>query len=138
MLSLVDHFLCSVMQRVRLEELVYRDELTGLFNYRFFQVALAAEIRRASRTQKSFGLMFLDLDNFKDINDQYGHSVGSLLLQKIAQILKLELRLSDIIVRWRPGKNEKSLGGNRCFGNRHYRQFSGEIKPRIPLHISAS
>ena len=99
-LTLIHQSLYTHMKTKQLEELVYRDELTGLFNYRFFQLALEAEIKRAERSNRNFGLMFLDLDNFKCINDQYGHSTVSSLLQKVAQVLCADLRRTDIIIRW--------------------------------------
>ena len=63
------------------QELIYKDDLTGVYNYRYLEVALETEIRRAQRFQMNFALLFIDLDNFKPINDRYGHLSGSLVLK---------------------------------------------------------
>lgn len=82
------------------QALLYLDELTGLFNYRYLDVALDSELRRASRYQNSFSLLFIDLDDFKKINDCYGHLVGSAILRQFAAVLKEELREVDTIIRY--------------------------------------
>ncbi|NRA43601.1 MAG: GGDEF domain-containing protein [Oligoflexales bacterium] len=82
------------------QALLYLDELTGLFNYRYLDVALDSELRRASRYQNSFSLLFIDLDDFKKVNDRYGHLVGSGVLKQFAKVLKEELREVDTIIRY--------------------------------------
>jgi diguanylate cyclase (GGDEF)-like protein len=82
------------------QALIYRDDLTGLYNYRYLDVALDTEIRRAQRFQSSFCLLFIDLDNFKPINDTYGHLSGSMVLKQVANILMEELREIDSIFRY--------------------------------------
>ncbi len=82
------------------QALLYRDDLTGLFNYRYLDIALDSELRRAQRFQTSFSLLFLDLDNFKLVNDQYGHLIGSNLLKKVAETLVGTLREVDTIIRY--------------------------------------
>ena len=82
------------------QALLYLDELTGLFNYRYLDVALDSELRRASRYQNSFSLLFIDLDDFKKVNDRFGHLVGSGVLKQFAKILKEELREVDTIIRY--------------------------------------
>lgn len=82
------------------QALVYQDELTGLFNYRYLDVCLDAEIRRAQRYQSSFCLLFIDLDNFKPVNDQHGHLSGSEVLKQVAHVLKEDLREVDSVFRY--------------------------------------
>ena len=82
------------------QALLYLDELTGLFNYRYLDVALDSELRRASRYQNSFSLLFIDLDDFKKVNDRFGHLVGSGVLKQFAKVLKEELREVDTIIRY--------------------------------------
>lgn len=82
------------------QALLYRDDLTGLFNYRYLDLALDSEIRRAQRFQTSFSLLFLDLDNFKLVNDRYGHLIGSGLLKKVAETLAGTLREVDTVIRY--------------------------------------
>jgi diguanylate cyclase (GGDEF)-like protein len=67
-----------------LEKYVYQDDLTQVFNYRRLYVDIEDSIRKAKLTGKNFCLVFIDIDNFKKINDHYGHFVGSSLLQKLS------------------------------------------------------
>ncbi|AKH19684.1 hypothetical protein AAY24_04150 [Sedimenticola thiotaurini] len=83
----------------RLEQLSARDPLTGLYNRRKFEQFLDYEVDRATRHQRSFCLIMIDLDNFKHINDTYGHPVGDMALQKLALLLMEQTRKSDVIAR---------------------------------------
>ena len=65
-----------------------RDPLTGLFNHAYFQDQLANELSRCKRYNHKLGLLFIDVDNFKQINDTIGHQGGDLVLKTIADILK--------------------------------------------------
>lgn len=76
------------------------DDLTGLYNYRYLESALNNEIRRALRYNHAFTVMFIDLDQFKSINDHYGHLIGSLVLKQVADVLKNVLREIDSIIRY--------------------------------------
>ena len=76
------------------------DGLTGLFNRRFFDETLEGEINRAIRYDGSFSLIFFDLDNFKNLNDTWGHQAGDLTLKRVAEILILEKRTEDIACRY--------------------------------------
>jgi diguanylate cyclase (GGDEF)-like protein len=71
----------------RNEELTRRDDLTGLFNDRYFHHQLSEELKKAKRTGKNISLLFLDLDNFKSINDTYGHLIGSRTLAEVGGLL---------------------------------------------------
>src|SRR5690606_5555788 len=70
------------------QALLYRDDLTGLFNIRYLEVALESEVRRAQRFATNFSLLFIDLDNFKMINDKFGHLAGSSILGQVARSLQ--------------------------------------------------
>ncbi len=83
-----------------LQELAVRDYLTGCFNRRYFTEILQIELKKSSRYDKSFGCIMLDVDDFKKINDNYGHPFGDEVLKKIADILRDNLRESDIIGRY--------------------------------------
>jgi diguanylate cyclase (GGDEF)-like protein len=80
------------LDNVALHETVQRqavtDELTGLFNHRRFQEGLATEIERARRFGQGLGLVLLDIDNFKSVNDTYGHQVGDRVLREVAGVLQ--------------------------------------------------
>ncbi len=84
----------------RLRELVYRDGLTGLYNHRFFQEALAQELSRADRYKTSVSLILFDIDHFKKVNDSYGHQAGDLVLMNVARAVSSSIRPTDIIARY--------------------------------------
>lgn len=86
-------------EREELETLVNHDPLTGLPNRRLFWDRLESAVRRSQRTDRAFGLLFIDLDNFKQVNDHNGHRVGDDVLVRIARALKSCLRESDTIAR---------------------------------------
>lgn len=82
------------------EDLVYLDDLTHLFNSRYLQLVLEKDLKSASKDDKPFSLLFLDLDHFKSINDTHGHLIGSKLLVEVARVLKGCVRDNDIVCRW--------------------------------------
>ena len=83
----------------KLQRLAGEDGLTTLMNRRFFYETLERELQRCRRFGHSFGLVYIDLDNFKHVNDHYGHSVGDQLLVKVAEVLSTRLRKSDVVAR---------------------------------------
>lgn len=83
----------------RLKYLAENDPMTGLSNRSFFEAHLRAEIHRATRVGGQLGLLFLDIDNFKLVNDSLGHDMGDQLLQQIAQRLSIVMRDGDIVCR---------------------------------------
>ncbi|MFC5478400.1 EAL domain-containing protein [Massilia suwonensis] len=83
----------------RIHELAYFDHLTGLPNRRFLAEELDKVLARSERSGQVGAVLFLDLDNFKLLNDTMGHDVGDLLLRQVAQRLKLALRHSDQLAR---------------------------------------
>ncbi|GAB4262072.1 MAG: hypothetical protein Kow0092_12150 [Deferrisomatales bacterium] len=84
----------------KVRKLVITDELTGLYNSRYLLEFLDYEIDRARRYGTSLSLVFLDLDFFKDINDTYGHLVGSRLLTEMGQVIRKHIRKSDMAARY--------------------------------------
>ncbi|MGI8707461.1 MAG: diguanylate cyclase [Actinomycetota bacterium] len=85
--------------RAQLEQLAHTDSLTGLYNHRFFYERLRAELTRASRIHDSVTVLMLDIDDFKKLNDVYGHGVGDQVLVNIAEILNDMVRASDVVCR---------------------------------------
>jgi len=81
-------------------ELAITDELTGLYNRRHFYKGLESEISRTQRYGRSFSLVMLDLDGFKQYNDNFGHANGDAALKSIAQTLQSALRKADIAFRY--------------------------------------
>lgn len=101
--KLSDHFnrLLSTLQEYqsRLQTYSERDPLTGLYNRRKFDEFLNLEVERGRRHNRTFSLLLLDVDNFKTINDSYGHPVGDLALKELAAVLNRRLRRTDLIAR---------------------------------------
>jgi diguanylate cyclase (GGDEF)-like protein/PAS domain S-box-containing protein len=96
------------LTRQQLHFLAYHDSLTGLPNRRLFHDLLEQCLKQAHRHSLQVGVLFLDLDNFKDVNDTHGHAVGDQILIKTASCLSQHLRESDIICRW--GGDEFVIG----------------------------
>ncbi|MFZ3072587.1 MAG: diguanylate cyclase [Thermodesulfobacteriota bacterium] len=84
----------------RLIELSVTDDLTQVFNYRYFYARLNEEVNRSIRNRREFSLVLMDIDDFKKYNDTYGHRQGDMILAKLAGLLKATLRKTDIIVRY--------------------------------------
>jgi diguanylate cyclase (GGDEF)-like protein len=86
-------------EKRRAFDLASHDHLTGLPNRRMFHELGVSHLSRAKRSRQHYGLMFIDLDRFKTVNDALGHHVGDLLLQTVATRLRSALRESDVIAR---------------------------------------
>ncbi|RDH45267.1 bifunctional diguanylate cyclase/phosphodiesterase [Zooshikella ganghwensis] len=80
------------------KEMAERDALTKLYNRRTFTSCLDRVISRANRKSKKVALLYIDLDNFKFVNDKFGHEAGDILLKTFAERLQLSVRTTDIIV----------------------------------------
>jgi len=89
-----------VDDKERFEELSILDDLTGLYNRRYLFEAFSKEIKRRDRTGKTFSIMMLDLDHFKEVNDEFGHLTGDMVLSKTAKKIKENLRESDMAFRY--------------------------------------
>jgi diguanylate cyclase (GGDEF)-like protein len=82
-----------------LERMAMTDYLTGLPNRVQFDQAMATEMQRAKRSGKSFGLLCLDLDGFKGVNDEFGHAAGDEVLCEVARRLQRQVRIGDTVAR---------------------------------------
>ncbi len=82
------------------KDLIYIDDLTGLHNYRYLQVMLDQEIRRADRYGQELSMIFMDLDHFKGVNDSHGHLAGSRVLREVADLLRGCIREVDLAFRY--------------------------------------
>ncbi|HYH91259.1 MAG TPA: diguanylate cyclase [Solirubrobacteraceae bacterium] len=92
------------IENVGLHETIQRqavtDELTGLFNHRRFQEVMTAEVERVRRFEQELGLIMLDIDNFKRVNDTYGHLQGDHVLREVARVLREASREVDEPARY--------------------------------------
>ncbi len=94
---------CAPYQERRADEAQRQaaaDELTGLSTYRVLRERLVFEIERSKRSSERFAVLFLDLDRFKQVNDQFGHEAGNDILIAVAEEIKTAVRASDVAARY--------------------------------------
>jgi diguanylate cyclase (GGDEF)-like protein len=84
----------------RLKETSFKDEVTGLYNRRFFSLRLEEELSRYRRFNHPVSVVLLDLDGFKAVNDEFGHTVGDDTLREVAQILMKHSRGINVVSRY--------------------------------------
>lgn len=102
-MDLLEHgadYVAIAIERAFLYEKLKNDELTNLYNMSYINQAIDLEIERSQRFDSVFSLIFMDMDNFKKVNDRYGHLVGSRVIVEIAQLLHQNLRKLDIVSRY--------------------------------------
>jgi diguanylate cyclase (GGDEF)-like protein len=120
------------VENVDLHETVQRqavtDELTGLFNHRRFQEVMSAEVERARRYDQEMGLIMLDIDNFKQVNDTYGHVQGDMVLREVARVLRQSARDVDEPARY--GGEEMAVALPQTDLDGAYR-FAERVRQRI-------
>jgi diguanylate cyclase (GGDEF)-like protein/PAS domain S-box-containing protein len=104
LLQLMALFVAAALERAahaeRIQQLAFYDALTGLPNRVLFADRISQALAAAKRYNRGFSVMYLDLDEFKAINDRYGHPVGDLVLRAVAERLIVTLRDSDTIARF--------------------------------------
>jgi diguanylate cyclase (GGDEF)-like protein len=98
-LSIVANYISSY-QLKRFKENSIRDHLTGLLNRRYFDVTLEDKVDRGESKGIVYGIMLMDIDNFKKYNDQYNHATGDIILQKVSSFLVGTLEASAIACRY--------------------------------------
>ena len=92
--------IAALEQVKRLQDLAYLDTLTGLANRRFLEQTLEARLNEVSRYGWTLGVIMMDIDHFKAINDTYGHKAGDRVLQMVARTLRGATRSYDLVGRW--------------------------------------
>lgn len=109
-------------------ELSETDPLTGVANVRRLQIRLDEELARAQRAQTAFALFAIDLDDFKEVNDKHGYSIGDQLLTGVARAIQEELRPVDLLVR-RGG--DEFLVLTPLIGGRDFEELAGRLRQTI-------
>lgn len=84
----------------KLQGMVVRDGMTGLFNHSFMEQLISDAINRSKRSKSPLSLLMIDVDSFKKINDTYGHNAGDDALKRLAKILETSKRSTDYLGRW--------------------------------------
>lgn len=140
-----DHDLQLTQLNQQLQQLVHTDEVTGLFNKRRLQEHLEMEVARAKRYAECFSCLMIDIDDFKKINDTFGHQAGDEVLRQTGLLLRQSLRISDFVARY--GGEEftiilprtNSAGAYRVAENLRLAFKSHEFKiPSASLYITIS
>jgi diguanylate cyclase (GGDEF)-like protein len=101
--SIIDSLSLSIANlklRATLRQQSIRDPLTGLYNRRYMEETLERELLRASRNHESVGVIMLDIDNFKNFNDTFGHQAGDVLLQSLGHFFHSHVRGEDVACRY--------------------------------------
>lgn len=102
--SLIGNNISLIIDKIKLfqesQRLAVTDAMTGVYNVRYFYDALHKEIARARRYHNTFSLVLFDIDDFKALNDAYGHQAGDNVLRSLAAILKDASRKTDIVARY--------------------------------------
>jgi diguanylate cyclase (GGDEF)-like protein len=84
----------------RVRQLAYLDGLTGIFNRRFFEMRITEEIERAKRFESNLAVIMIDIDQFKRLNDEFGHLLGDEVLRQVSSIFSDHLRKIDVVCRY--------------------------------------
>src|SRR5437899_5102719 len=84
----------------RVKQLAYLDGLTGIFNRRFFELRIAEELERARRFNTGMAVVMVDIDQFKRLNDEFGHLLGDEVLRQVSSVFHQQLRKTDVVCRY--------------------------------------
>ncbi len=103
-----------------LEGLVYLDALTGVPNRRYMELRVQQAVQEVAHFDRKIGLLMIDLDDFKGVNDRHGHDVGDLALKLLSKVLTQSLRSSNVLGRWGGEEFLLIVGGTTSEGLRAY------------------
>lgn len=113
-------------------DMLFIDDLSGLFNYRYLEVALERELKRAERYASHLAILFLDIDSFKLVNDRHGHLVGSSVIREMGELLKKSCREVDVVIRYGGDEYTVILVETNC----HTASIVAErIRSQVESHI---
>jgi diguanylate cyclase (GGDEF)-like protein len=103
-LDLLLGHLAEALKRIRLQndlrEQAIRDPLTKVYNRHYLEHVLRRETKRSERYDRAIGFLMIDVNDFKHINDRFGHQIGDRVLEEVAELLLNELRETDVVVRY--------------------------------------
>ncbi len=99
-----------------LKSSVVRDKLTGIYNRAYLDISIDEEMKFANENKIAVSLIYLDIDNFKNINDTYGHSSGDIVLKEFAKAIKEVVRNRDVFARWGGDEFAILMPGTDIFG----------------------
>ena len=117
----------------RLKETSFKDEVTGLYNRRFFSLRLEEELSRYRRFNHPVSVVLLDLDGFKAVNDEFGHTVGDDTLRDVAQILMKHSRGINVVSRYGGDEFAVLLVETSKAGARLYADRIREVVAKYPF-----
>jgi len=125
------------------QQLAYRDGLTGIYNRRYFEMQIASEIERASRYDGRLAIIMIDIDNFKRLNDEFGHLLGDEVLRQVSTVFVQQLRKVDVVCRY--GGEEFAIlvpqtsGGNALEVAEKLRRVVAAYRfPGVPVKVTIS
>lgn len=94
-------FQSDITDKKRIEEVSHTDQLTQIYNRLYLDISFNNELSRASRYKRDiFSTIMMDIDDFKDINDTFGHTIGDKVLIELVNLIKYKIRVTDIFGRW--------------------------------------
>ena len=116
----------------KLRELAERDDVTGLYNMRFIYQKIEAELKRAKRYSNRVGVIMMDLDHFKSVNDEFDHLFGSFVLKEIGKLITRNMREVDFAARYGGDEFLMVLPSTDPSG---IREFTERIRSVIEKHV---
>jgi diguanylate cyclase (GGDEF)-like protein len=112
------------------QDMLFIDDVSGLFNHRYLEVALEREMKRVERYSSNLAVLFIDVDAFKLVNDTHGHLVGSQVLAEFGSLLKLSVRDVDVVIRYGGDEYTVILVETNC-------SIAKMVAERIRSHVEA-
>jgi len=130
----------SFRQHEKIKDMTIKDWLTGVYNRRYFDNYLQKEVNRCRRYKRMLGLLYVDLDHFKHVNDTYGHPAGDQVIRHVARTLVQQLREVDVVARLGGDEfavllPEVGLDGTRAVGEKLLRAIVGSVPPVEAMRV---
>ncbi len=124
----ISHQAANELKIAELERMALLDHLTRLANRSYLEKEIRSRFEEKKRYHVQFGCLFIDVDHFKDVNDRYGHDVGDVVLQSIAQTFVANARPFDVYGRW---GGEEFVGLIRCIGEEDLVSVGNRIRSLV-------